>query len=134
MSNLSAVRDIKMSSYRSFSKFDEETDGLENDLIVSKPKSNGQTAPRGLAAYDNDYSPEKDTNEDDEGDEEEGFIIANSADAQDRSKFLKKYINGDEDLTEEERRQCRMHKIILLILIGGLTVFALILVFVQFNN
>lgn len=134
MSNLSAVRDIKMSSYRSFSKFDEETDGLEDDLRISKPKSNGQTAaPRGLAAYDNDYSPEKDTNEDDEGDEEEGFI-ANSADAQDRSKFLKKYINGDEDLTEEERRQCRMHKIILLILIGGLTVFALILVFVQFNN
>jgi hypothetical protein len=112
---------------------DEETDlSLEDDLIVSKPKS-GQTAiqmPRGLAAFDNDYSIRSQDNED----EEEEEFIANNTDTQDRSKFLKKYVNGDEDLTEEERRQCRMHKIILLILAGGLTLFALILVFVQFGN
>jgi hypothetical protein len=122
-----------MSSYRSFSEMDEETDlSLEDDLIVSKPKS-GQTAiqmPRGLAAFDNDYSIRSQDNED----EEEEEFIANNTDTQDRSKFLKKYVNGDEDLTEEERRQCRMHKIILLILAGGLTLFALILVFVQFGN
>lgn len=122
-----------MSSYKSFSEIEEENNSLEDDLVVSKPKS-GQTTirmPVGLASFDDviDYSIKRDLGEDTDEDEEEEFI-ANS-DTKDGSRFLKKYINGDEDLTEEERRQCRMHKIILLLLAGGLTLFALILVFVQ---
>ena len=122
-----------MSSYKSFSEIEEENNSLEDDLVVSKPKS-GQTTirmPVGLASFDDviDYSIKRDLGEDIDEDEEEEFI-ANS-DTKDGSRFLKKYINGDEDLTEEERRQCRMHKIILLLLAGGLTLFALILVFVQ---
>lgn len=122
-----------MSSYKSFSEIEEENNSLEDDLVVSKPKS-GQTTirmPVGLASFDDviDYSIKRDLGEDIDDDEEEEFI-ANS-DTKDGSRFLKKYINGDEDLTEEERRQCRMHKIILLLLAGGLTLFALILVFVQ---
>lgn len=130
-----------MSSYRSFSELEEEDNALEDDLIVSKPESGHTTIKmpvrRGLASFDDviDYSIRKDLGEEDDEDDEEEEFIANSEDAaKNGSKFLQKYVNGDEDMTEEERRQCRMHKIILLILAGGLTLFALILVFAQYGK
>ncbi len=126
-----------MSSYRSFREIEEETDGLEDDLVLSRPKS-GQISigmPVGLATFDDvvDYSIRRDLGDDIEDEEEEEFI-AGSDQKSGSSTFLKKYINGDEDLTEEERKQCRMHKIILITLTGGLILFVLILVFVQYGQ
>jgi len=123
-----------MSSYRSFKEIEEDTDGLEDDLVLSRPKS-GQVSigmPVGLETFDDvvDYSIRRDLGNDFEDEEEEEGLIA---DQKSSPTFLKKYINGDEDLTEEERKQCRMHKIILIALTGGLVLFVLILVLFQYN-